>query len=44
MAKYIIKRILLALLVLFGVSIILYFLLRMMPINYVMEKFLPQIK
>ncbi len=43
MAKYIIKRILLALLVLFGVSIILYFLLRMMPINYVMEKFLPQI-
>lgn len=43
MVKYIIKRILLSLLVLFGVSVILYFLLRLMPVNYVMDKFLPQI-
>ena len=34
MVKYCIKRILLALLILFGVSIILYFLVRLMPADY----------
>lgn len=43
MVKYIIKRILLSLLVLFGVSVILYFLLRLMPVNYVMDRFLPKV-
>jgi peptide/nickel transport system permease protein len=43
MAKYIIKRILLALLILFGVSIILYFLIRLMPLNYIQNKFLNQV-
>ena len=40
MVKYIIKRILLALLILFGVSIILYFLVRMMPLNAIEAKYL----
>ncbi len=35
MFKYIVKRILLSILILFGVSIILYFLVRLMPVNYV---------
>lgn len=35
MLKYVIKRILLALLILFGVSLIIYFLVRLMPVNYV---------
>ncbi len=35
MVKYCIKRILLALLILFGVSVILYVLVRLMPLNYV---------
>ncbi len=39
MAKYLLKRVLLALLVLFGVSIILYCLLRLMPVDYFTEKF-----
>ena len=39
MVKYIIKRILLAVLILFGVSVILYFLVRCMPSNYVEQKF-----
>ena len=39
MVKYIIKRILLAILILFGVSVILYFLVRCMPSNYVEQKF-----
>ncbi len=34
MVKYILKRIGLSLLILFGVSIILYFLLRLMPVSY----------
>lgn len=39
MVKYVIKRILLALLILFGVSIILYVLIRMMPNNYFVDNF-----
>ena len=39
MAKYIIKRILISILILFGVSIILYTLLRCMPGDYVTQKF-----
>lgn len=39
MFKYIIKRILLALLILFGVSLIIYFLVRLMPADYVDQKF-----
>ncbi len=39
MVKYIIKRLLLSVLILFGVSIILYALLRCMPGNYVEIKF-----
>ena len=35
MLKYIVKRLLLAMLILFGVSVIIYFLIRMMPVNYV---------
>ena len=35
MAKYIIKRILLAILILFGTSIIIYFLVRNMPADYI---------
>ena len=42
MVKYIVKRILLALLVLFGVSVILYFLIRLMPTNIIEERFLTQ--
>lgn len=43
MLKYIIKRLLLAVLILFGVSVLLYFLLRLMPGNYIIEKFSPAI-
>ena len=39
MAKYIIKRILLALLILFGVSVILYILIRLMPDTYIASQF-----
>lgn len=39
MVKYIIKRILLALLILLGVSVILYFLVRLMPVDYFESKF-----
>lgn len=35
MIKYVIKRILLAILMLFGVSVILYSLVRVMPVNYI---------
>ena len=42
MTKYIIKRLLLALLVLLGVSLILYILLRCMPVNYIIDKFSTQ--
>lgn len=39
MLKYIIKRILLSLLIIFGVSVIIYTLMRCMPSNYVESKF-----
>lgn len=39
MFKYCIKRILLALLILFGVSVILYVLVRLMPVNYIADKY-----
>ncbi len=39
MVKYVIKRILLALLILFGVSIILYLLIRLMPNNYFVDQY-----
>lgn len=39
MAKYVIKRVLLAVLILFGVSIIIYSLVRLMPVNYITDKF-----
>ncbi|MBE7089028.1 MAG: ABC transporter permease [Clostridiales bacterium] len=39
MVKYIIKRILLAILILFGVSVLIYFLVRMMPASFVEQKF-----
>ncbi len=38
MLKYCIKRILLALLILLGVSVILYFLVRLMPMSYLEQK------
>ncbi len=38
MAKYIIKRLLMALLILLGVSMIIYFLIRLMPVNYIENK------
>ncbi len=38
MVKYIIKRILLSLLILFGVSVLLYVLVRMMPVDFVTQK------
>lgn len=40
MVKYIIKRLLLAILILFGVSIILYTLVRVMPVNAVEQKYI----
>ena len=43
MVKYIIKRLLLALLILFCVSIILFFLIRLMPVNFVLSKFSTQL-
>lgn len=39
MVKYIIKRLLLAILILFGVSVILYVLIRCMPSNYLADQF-----
>lgn len=39
MAKYIIKRLLLALFILFGVSIILYVLVRLMPVNIIRDRY-----
>lgn len=39
MVKYVIKRILFALLILFGVSVILYLLIRMMPNNYFVDQY-----
>lgn len=42
MAKYVIKRLLFAVLILLGVSIILYFLIRLMPVSYFEEQFYTQ--
>ena len=39
MLKYIIKRLLISLLILVGVSIILYFLVRLMPVNYIENQY-----
>lgn len=39
MVKYIIKRLLLAILILFGVSVILYVLIRLMPGNYLEDQY-----
>lgn len=38
MLKYIIKRLALAVLILLGVSMIIYFLIRMMPVDFIMDK------
>lgn len=43
MFKYIVKRILLAVLILFGVSVIIYTLMRLMPNNYIDDKFNAQL-
>lgn len=40
MFKYIVKRLLLAILILFGVSIIMYVLIRLMPNNYLREQYI----
>lgn len=42
MFKYIVKRLLLAILILFGVSVILYTLMRLMPANYIKDQFIIQ--
>ena len=39
--KYVVKRILLAVLILVGVSMIMYFLIRLMPTSYLENQFLP---
>lgn len=39
MVKYVIKRLLLAILILFAVSILLYFLVRMMPLNAIEDRY-----
>lgn len=44
MVKYIIKRLALSLLILFGVSLIIYFLVRLMPMNYLDTKFSAQLQ
>ena len=38
MLKYIIKRLLMSILILLGVSIIIYFLIRLMPVDYIQSK------
>lgn len=43
MVKYIIKRLLLSLLILVGVSIIIYILIRLMPMDYIDTKFASQL-
>lgn len=43
MAKYIVKRILISILVLFGVSVILYFLIRLMPTDFIDNAFASQV-
>ena len=44
MTKYIIKSILIALLLLFGVSVFLYFLLRLMPTNAIIDRYYTQVQ
>lgn len=44
MVKYVVKRILLSLLILFGVSLIIYTLVRCMPTDYVDSKFMSQVQ
>ena len=44
MLKYILKRLGLSLIVLFGVSVIIYFLVRLMPTNYLETKFSAQLQ
>ena len=44
MIKYVLKRLGLSLIVLFGVSVIIYFLVRLMPTNYLETKFSSQIQ
>lgn len=44
MLKYIVKRILLAILILLGVSLIIYVLVRLMPVNYLENKYSQQIQ
>lgn len=44
MVKYIIKRILLSILILLGVSVIIYTLVRLMPTDYLEEKFSAQLR
>ena len=39
MVKYIVKRLLLSILILFGVSLIIYFMIRLMPMDYIDQKF-----
>ena len=43
MFKYILKRLGISIIVLFGVSVILYSLVRMMPMDYISQKFAAQI-
>lgn len=43
MVKYVIKRLLLALLIVVGVSVIIYVLIRLMPMDYVDQKFQSQL-
>ena len=38
MFKYVIKRLLIAVLILFGISVLIYFLIRLMPVNYIEDK------
>ena len=39
MLKFVIKRILLSVFILFGVSVILYFLVRLMPVSYIENQY-----
>lgn len=43
MFKYTVKRILISLVVLLGVSVIIYFMVRLIPNNYIMQKFSSQL-
>ncbi len=42
MVKYVIKRILLAIVILLGVSVIIYSLVRMMPVDFITTQFSEQ--